>query len=183
VVWEASGKSKGETSTGGIEVNEEKLQKYYARLGIKPLSPAAISVKGADIDIAVPEEVKEKALACSEVEEAKVVEGANGHEHVAEGDIRVDAGDEVAAESIPILGDKVADEVEPRAALTTASVLPLGLLGTKKAWIWILVLVCVAIAGYFLLKWYLGRDRVTSHPEEAVKTPSGDQVRDFLDNY
>ena len=164
-------------------MNKKQLNKYHTRLGIKPLSPATINVKDADVDSAVPEEVKEKVLAYSEVEEAKVMEGANDHEHAAEGDIRVDAGDEEVAESTPILEGEVADKVEPRTALATATILPLGLLGTKKAWIWILVLVCMAIAVYFLWRSHSRKDEIASPLKEEVQTSSGDPVRDYLAKY
>ncbi len=159
-------------------MNDEERQEYYTRLGIKPPSTAAIDVKDADLDSDVLEEVKEKVLVHSEVEKAKAMKGANGHEHVAEGDIRVDSGDEAAAESTTILGGKAAGEVESRAALATATILPFSLLSGKKAWVWIVVLVCVAIAVYLLLRWYSRQGKVTSLRKKEPQT-----IEELMENF
>ena len=102
--------------------------------------------------------------------EAEAVEGA-GQEGGAEGNLRESTVDEAASDSVQIPGRKVADEIEPgRATLATATVLPLSLLGSKRAWVWIVVLVCVAIAGYLLIRWYSGRGKSTSLPEQEPQT-------------
>jgi len=125
------------------------------------------------------QEVEESAKS-----EAEAVEGATGYEAGAEGELTESAGDEATPDSALFLGSKAAEELEPeRATLAAATILPLSLLGNKKAWVWIVVLVCLAIAAYFLLEWYSRRGEVTSLPREAVKTSSGDPVRDFLDDY
>jgi len=101
-----------------------------------------------------------------------------------EGDLRESAADEAAPDSGHFLGSKAADELElGRATLAAAAILPLRLLGTKKAWMWLAVLVGIAIAGYFFLRWYFRRGESTSLPKEASQTSSGDPVRDFLDDY
>ena len=92
-------------------------------------------------------------------------------------------GEIVADEAMPdsdlFLGREAADELEPgRATMTAATILPLSLLGTKRAWVWIVVLVCVAIAGYLLLKWYSGRGENTSPPEQDPQT-----VDEFMRNF
>lgn len=115
--------------------------------------------------------------------EAETVEGA-GQEGGAEGNLRERAADEAAPDSIQFLGSNAADELEPsRAPLAAAIVFPLSLLGTKKAWMWLAVLVGIAIAGYFFLRWYSRRGGSISLPKEASKTSGGDPVRDFLDKY
>jgi len=116
--------------------------------------------------------------------ETEAVEGATGYEGGAEGNLKEGAEDEATPDSALFLGSKAADELKPEGVnLAAATILPLSLLGSEKAWVWIVVLVCLAIAGYFLLEWYSRRSEVTSLPREAVKTSSGDTVRDFLDNY
>lgn len=112
--------------------------------------------------------------------EAEAVEGNTDRE----GDLRESVTDEAAPDSGQFLESKAADELEAgRATLAAATILPLGLLGTKKAWLWAVVLVGLAIAGYFFLKWYFRRDESTSLPKEASETSSGDSIRDFMDNY
>ena len=114
-----------------------------------------------------------------ELAEPEAMEGDTDREW----DLRESAADEAAPDAVQIPGRKVADEIEPeRATLAAATVLPLSLLGGKRAWVWIVVLVCVAIAGYLLIRWYSGRGRSTSLMKEASQTSSGDPVRDFLDN-
>ena len=115
--------------------------------------------------------------------EAETVEGT-GQEGGAEGNLKEIAADEAALDSVEFLRSKAADDLEPRrATLAAATVFPLSLLGTKKAWMWIAVLVGIAMAGYFFLRWYSRRGESTSLPKEASQTSSGDPVRDFLDNY
>jgi hypothetical protein len=115
--------------------------------------------------------------------EAETVEGA-GQKGGAEGNLKEHTADEAAPDSVQFLRSKAADELEPkRATLAAATVLPLSLLGTKKAWMWLAVLVGIAMAVYFFLRWYSRRDESTSLPKEASQTSSGDPVRDFLDNY
>jgi hypothetical protein len=100
-----------------------------------------------------------------------------------EGDLRESAADEAAPDSFQIPGRKVADEIEPgRATLAAATVLPLSLLSSKRAWVWIVALVCVAIAGYLLIRWYSGRGKSTSLPKEASQTSSDNPIRYFLNN-
>ena len=112
--------------------------------------------------------------------EAEAMEGDTDRE----GDLRESGGDEATPDFDPFLGSEAADELEPeRATLAAATIRPFSLLGSKKGWVWIVVLVCLAIAAYFLLEWYSRRGEVTSLPREAVKTSSGDTVRDFLDDY
>lgn len=95
-----------------------------------------------------------------------------------------DAGDDAAPESTPVLGDKATGELESeRATLAAATIFLLDLLRTQKAWVWAVVLIFIAIAIYFLLKWYSGRGESTSLPKEASQTSSGDPVRDFLVAY
>ena len=94
------------------------------------------------------------------------------------------AADEAAPDSGPLLGSKGADEFEPaRATLAAAAILPFRLLDTKKAWVWAVVLVGIAIAVYLFLRWYLRKGESTSLPKEESKHSGGDSVRDFLDNY
>ncbi len=109
--------------------------------------------------------------------EPEIVKGTHGV------DLGESAGDEATPESTPVLGSKAADKIEPRAHLSTPTVLPLGLLGTKKAWIWILVLVCVAVLVYFLWRLHSRKDEVASPLKKEVKTSTGGPVRDFLDDY
>ncbi len=100
--------------------------------------------------------------------EAEAVEGT-GQEGGAEGNLRESTVDEAVPDSALFLGKKVADEIEPgRSTLAAATILPL--LGTKKAWVWIVVLVCVAIAGYFFLRWYFRRGESTSLPKQEPQT-------------
>ena len=118
-------------------------------------------------------------IEAEELAEPEAMEGDTDREW----DLRESAADEAAPDAVQIPGRKVADEIEPeRATLAAATVLPLSLLGGKRAWVWIVVLVCVAIAGYLLIRWYSGRGRSTSLMKEASQTSSGDPVRDFLDN-
>lgn len=70
-----------------------------------------------------------------------------------------------------------------RTALATATIFPLSLLGNKRAWVWILVLVCVIIAAYFLWRRYSKWKEVTLPTSDKTKASSGDPVRDFMDNY
>ena len=152
-------------------MKEDNRQEYYARLGIKPPSATAI-------------DVKEEVLAHSEVEGVEVAEGVNDREHAAEGDIGVDARDEAAAEPAPFLGRRVAsDPGSHRVPPATAHILALSLLGTKKVWVWVAVLICLVIAGYFLFRWYSGRDELRSPSKETVRAHGGDPTRDFLDDY
>ena len=98
--------------------------------------------------------------------------------------LRESAADEAAPDSGQFLGSKAADELEPgRSTLAAAAILPLRLLGTKKAWMWLAVLVGIAIAGYFLWRWYSKRKKVTLPTNEQPKMHSGDPVRDFMDDY
>lgn len=117
--------------------------------------------------------------------EAETEESARVEPEIVEGTHRVDLGgsveNEAAPESTPVLQGKAADEVEPRAALATATILPFSLLSGKKAWVWIVVLVCVGIAGYFLWRSHSREDAVTSTPKEGVKTSGGNPVKDYLD--
>lgn len=111
--------------------------------------------------------------------EAKAVEGTTGYEAGAEGELMEGAGDEAAPESTLFLGSKAADNLEAeRATLAAATILPLSLLGTKKGWVWIVVLVCVGIAVYLLLKWYSGKGDVTSPPKLEPQT-----VEKFMKNF
>lgn len=235
MVREASGESKRETSTGGIEVNEEKMQKYYVRLGIKPPSPSADVVRDDEVESVITSGGKDKIQLPPDAAETKQVESVTDHKSTyeetcdaqiielkegkgdrddqaqelrgqtrktdaeelvkseaeavegdtgREGNLRESAADEAAPDSGQFLGSKAADELEAgRATLAAATILPLGLLGTKKAWLWAVVLVGLAIAGYFFLKWYFRRDENTSLPKEASETSSGDSIRDFMDNY
>lgn len=155
-------------------MNEEGWHKYYARLGIEPPSAAAPVVKDADLDSAVPEGTQEKVLVPSEVEEVKVVESANGPEDAVVGDLRESAADETAPEPNPFRRRKTAEEFQPeRATLAVATILPLSLVGTKKVWVWIAVLACVAIAVYLLLKWYSGKSKIASPLKEESQTVEG----------
>ena len=116
--------------------------------------------------------------------EPEAMEGATGYEGGAVGDLRENIADEVAADSGSFLGSKAADELEAgRATLAAATILPLSLLRTGKTWVWIAVLVGIAIIGYFLLRPYFRRGESTSPPKEPVKHSGGDSVEDFLNNY
>ena len=116
--------------------------------------------------------------------EAEAVEGATGNKGGVERNLRESAADDATPDSALFLGRKAADELEPeRVTLAAATILPLSLLGSKKAWVWIVVMVCVAVASYFLLRWYFRRDEVTSLPKEEVKTSGGDSIRSFLNEY
>ncbi|MCI2425828.1 hypothetical protein LM597_00125 [Candidatus Acetothermia bacterium] len=65
-------------------------------------------------------------------------------------------------------------------AATTAIILPLSLLSIKKAWVWIVVLICVAIIVYLLLSWYTRKSQVASLSKDTTKTSSGYPFRGFL---
>ena len=111
--------------------------------------------------------------------EGEVAEGDNGQEGGAEGNLGESAADEAAPEPTLFSGRKAAEELEPgRAILAAATILPLSLLETKTAWVWIVVLLCAAIAGYLLLKWYSGRGESTSPPEQEPQT-----VDEFMNNF
>ena len=89
-----------------------------------------------------------------------------------------DAADEAAPDSGSFLGIKAADEIEPgRATLAAATILPLSLLG-NETWVRIVVLVCIAIAVYFFLRWYFRRGENTSPLEQEPQTVEG-FMRDF----
>ena len=109
-------------------------------------------------------ETEEEQVAPAQIEESEAeelakpepeaMEGATGYEGGAVGDLR---------ESIAFL--------------------PLLSLLGNKTWVWIVVLACVAIAGYFFLRPCFRRDENTSPSKEPVKNSGGDPVSDFLDNY
>ena len=165
-------------------MNEEKWQEYYARMGIKPPFPAATNVKDTGHDNPLPDEIEEKASVRSKIiKEAKAIEKASSREGVSEGDIKVDGGNGTAAESPLILGSETVSKVKPGATMASAVVLPFSLLSTKRAWVWILVLVCIVIVGYVLWRLYLKKDEVASFLKEEVKISSGDPVREYLGNY
>lgn len=125
-------------------------------------------------------ETEEEQVAPAQIEESEAeelakpepeaMEGATGYEGGAVGDLRESIADEVAADSGQFLERK-------------ATFLPLLSLLGNKTWVWIVVLACVAIAGYFFQRWYFRRDENTSPPKEPVKNSGGDPVSDFLDNY
>lgn len=111
--------------------------------------------------------------------ETEAVEAAIGQKDDAEENLGEGVGDEVTPDSVLFLGRKAAEELEPRrATLAAATILPLSLLGSKRAWVWIVVLVCVAIAGYLLIRWYSGRGKSTSPPEQEPQT-----VDEFMNNF
>lgn len=189
------GEAKSETIRGDSE-SEDK----------KPHPPTEENSDAPEAELEAPQPIEESAEHLTEQPPAKEPVTKPGERHVeiekeqsttdqireteaeiVEGVSMENVGDsadsEGTPESTPFLGSKAADEIESRATLATATILPLSLLGSKKAWVWIVVLICVAIAGYFLLRWYSRRGEVTSLPREAVKTSSGDPVRDFLDDY
>lgn len=110
--------------------------------------------------------------------EAEAVEGA-GQEGGAEENLRESTADEAMPDSDPFLGREAADELESgRATMAAATILPLSLLGTKRAWVWIVVLLCVAIAGYFLIRWYSGRGESTSPPKQEPQS-----VEEFINKH
>lgn len=103
--------------------------------------------------------------------EAEAVEGATGNKGSVERNLRESAADDATPDSALFLGRKAADELEPeRATLAAATILPLSLLGSKKAWVWIVVVVCVAVASYFLLKWYTGKSESISPPKQEPQS-------------
>ena len=194
-------------------MNEEQWKKYYARLGIKPPSPAADVVRIDEVEGVIAEGGEEKILLPSEAAETKQVEielkEGEGDRHGQaqelrgqtkkpeaeelakpeaeavegatdrEGDFREIGGDEAAPDSALFLGSRAAEELEPeRATLAAATILPLSLLGSKKAWVWIVVLVCLAIVGYLLIRWYSGRGESTSPPKQEPQT-----VEEFMGNF
>ena len=126
-----------------------------------------------------PEEEERKAIPAQIGEiEAEAVEGA-GQEGGAEENLRESTADEAMPDSDPFLGREAADELESgRATMAAATILPLSLLGAKRAWVWIVVLLCVAIAGYFLIRWYSGRGESTSPPKQEPQT-----VEEFMKKY
>ena len=105
--------------------------------------------------------------------EAEAVDGATGNKGGVEGNLRENAADDTTPDSALFLGSKTGEELEPeRGTLAAATILPLTLLGSKKAWVWIVVVVCVAVASYFLLKWYAGKSESVSplkHEPQSVE--------------
>jgi len=95
--------------------------------------------------------------------EDKAMKDATGHDGGTEGNLRESAADEAIPDPIVLLGRKATDKPElTRTPLAAAATLPLSLLGSKKAWVWMLVLICVAIACYLLIKWHSGKSTSTS---------------------
>lgn len=103
--------------------------------------------------------------------EAEVVDGATGNKSGVEGNLIDSAVDDTTPDSAPFLGNRTGDELEPeRGTLAAATILPLTLLGSNKAWVWIVVVVCVAVASYFLLKWYTGKSESASPPKQEPQS-------------
>ena len=111
--------------------------------------------------------------------EADAVDSATGNKGGVEGNLRENAADDATPDSALFLGIKTGDELEPkRSTLAAATILPLTLLGSKKAWVWIIVVVCVAVASYFLLKWYTGKSESVSPPKHEPQS-----VEEFMNKH
>jgi Flp pilus assembly protein TadB len=118
-----------------------------------------------------------KAPQLKDTTEPKVETGAPTSAQIAK--IKTEAEKSAKTEAKPEM-DAAEQDLSESASLATAIILPLGLLSTKKAWVWIVVLICVAIVVYLLLSWYSRKRQVTSLSKDTTKTSSGYPFRGFL---
>lgn len=104
--------------------------------------------------------------------EAEVTEVPAGNKDGVEGNLKESAVDDAAPDSVLLPTRKAASELEPKKVnLAAATVRPLSLLGTKKSWVWtVVVLVCIALVGYLLYKWYKEKRESTSPPKQEPQS-------------
>lgn len=161
--------------TGGDSETEER----------KPHPPTEENSDAPEAELEAPQPIEESAEHLTEQPPAKepVTKPGERHAEMEKGQATpVPIGESVADEAMPdsdlFLGKEAAGELEPgRATMAAATILPLSLLDTKRAWVWI-VLVCVAIAGYLLTRWYFGRGESTSPPKQEPQIVE-EFMRDF----
>ena len=170
-----------EVTGGDSETEEKKPSPPTEERGSAPVKE--LVAKPGEQHIEAEKEQAAPAQIAETKAGAAIEELARANPEIVEVAPEVDFGESAVDEATPeytsLLEGKEACGLEPnRATLAAASILPLSLLGSKKTWVWIAVLVCLAIVGYLLIRWYSGRGDSTSPPKQEPQTVE-EFIRDF----
>ncbi len=169
-----SGETKSKTIRGDSE-SEDK----------KPHPPTKGKGDAPETELEAPQPIEESAEHLTKQPPAKEPGTKQGEQPEVEErqttptKIEGIVADEAISDSGLFLGREAADVLEPgRVTMAAASILLPSLLGTKRAWVWIVVLVCVAIAGCLLFRWYSERGESISPSKQEPQT-----VEEFMGDF